>query len=150
MDNTEPINPIEGVTSPMQKRTQFLTVLCILTYIGSGLSIIGGIVYALFLDEILLTFEANPSEMSQALYDSLIIMPKGYFATEALLATTSLFGAIFMWKLRKIGFHLYTIANILILGLPIFFGIGQFNFINLLLITGPFIAMYAINLKQMK
>lgn len=150
MENTEPINQTEEITPPIQKRTQFLTVLCILTYIGSGFSIIGGIIYALFLDEILLIFEANPSEMSQALYDSLIIMPKGYFAIEALLATISLFGAIFMWKLRKIGFHLYTIANILILGLPIFFGLGQFNFINLMVITGPFIAMYAMNLKQMK
>jgi pilus assembly protein TadC len=150
MENTEPTNQTEGITPPIQIRNKFLTVLCILTYIGSGLSIIGGIVYALFLDEILLTFEANPSEMSQALYDSLSIMPKGYFAAEALLAAISILGAVFMWKLRKIGFHLYTIANILILGLPIFFGIGQFNFFNLMAITGPFIAMYALNLKQMK
>lgn len=150
MESTEPTIPTEEITPPIQKRNKFLTVLCILTYIGSGLSIIGGIVYALFLDEILLTFEANPSEFSQALYDSLIMIPKAYFAAEAFLAALSTFGAILMWNLRKVGFHIYTIANILILGLPIFFGIGQFNFFNLMAITGPFIAMYAMNLKQMK
>jgi len=142
LPNSEPEVPI--------KRTKVLTVLCILSFIGGGLSIFGALVYAVFFDEILNFFASSDSNLYQELYKSLSILSPSYFLCELIFATTSIVGVIFMWQLRKLGFHIYTISNILILSLPLFFGVGSFNIPNLILITGPFITMYAFQLKQMR
>jgi hypothetical protein len=54
----------------------------------------------------------------------------------------SLFGAIQMWNLKKLGFFIYAIANIILLVLN--FGIWGLVF------TAAFIVMYAVNLKYME
>jgi hypothetical protein len=132
------------------KRTNFLTTICILSFIGSGFAILGGLIYTLLYDSILDIFAAKDDEMYQAMYDSLANLPKTYFLSELFLSIASLVGVLFMWRMRKIGFHIYTVANILVLGLPLFFGVGSFNYVSLLFITGPFIAMYAVQLKNMR
>lgn len=139
----------ENLIEDKEIRNKFLTRLCYLSFIGSGFAVLAGVFYTLFLDQILTILIQNPSEMNDAMAETLSILPKSYFATEAILALFSLIGVIFMWNLKKIGFHFYTIANVLILGLPILFGVGSFSFENFFLISGPFIAMYAFNLKQM-
>ncbi len=72
------------------------------------------------------------------------------FAVFFLLAFLSLFGAIMMWKLKKTGFYLYIIANLIALILP--FAIFKDVPVNILgiVITIGFIVMYAANLKAMK
>ncbi len=133
-----------------QKRSKTLTVLCILSFIGSGFSALGALIYALLFDKFLDFYSSNDSDLYRMMYDSLAILSPGYFLTELIFTIASLIGVIFMWKLRKIGFHTYTIANILILSLPLFFGVGGFNFASLIFITGPFIALYAFQLKSMQ
>ncbi|MCD4745786.1 MAG: hypothetical protein K8R58_05760, partial [Bacteroidales bacterium] len=74
---------------------------------------------------------------------------KGFFVTGLIFYTVSLFGAIQMWKLKKIGFHLYTVAQILLLILPVtYIKSYDFSYIELLL-TGAFIIAYSTNLKYM-
>ena len=70
--------------------------------------------------------------------------------TGFILYTFSWVGALQMWKLKKIGFHLYTGAQIFILLLPVIL-IPSYPFsVFSLLFTGVFIAGYALNLKFMK
>lgn len=81
-----------------EKRPTFLTVLCILTFIGSGLGILGGLM---------------------GLIGSPIL---GYFAPQGtilvqiiglLASALCLFGAFKMWNLYKQGFMFYVIGSVL-------------------------------------
>lgn len=150
MESTEPTIPTEESPEPTPSRSPFLTKLCILSFIGSSFSAILGFLLGLFKDNILNNYKNDPSENAQIIYKMLLAVPEGSLIMVGSLSICTLIGVYFMWKLRKIGFHLYTIGNILILGIPLFFGYGSFNYPQLLFITGPFIAMYALNLKQMK
>jgi len=72
-----------------------------------------------------------------------------YFTLNAILFFLSFLGALKMWQLEKNGFHLYTIAQILMLILPLIFITGfQMPGINVLL-TVVFILAYAGFLKYM-
>lgn len=135
---------------PAPKRTKTLTVLCILSFIGSGFSIFGALIYALFFDDILNLYSSNDSDLYRMMYDSLVILSPRYFFAEFVFTLASLAGVLLMWKLRKTGFHVYTLANIIILSLPILFKIGGFNFGSLMFFTGPFIALYAFQIKTMR
>ncbi len=150
MENNEISQIAESENTQAPKRDKFLTVICILSFIGSGFSIFGSLLYSLFLDNIINSLLETGIDFYTSVADALLLMPKSYFASELILSVGSLTGVLFMWRLKKIGFHIYTISNLLILGLPLFFGIGSFNFFSLIFPTGPFIVMYAINLKQMK
>jgi hypothetical protein len=85
---------LENVQGGENNRPTFLTVLCILTFIGSGLGVLGGIL-GLVGSSVLTAF-------APAAGGSII------WALLALVASAlCLFGAIQMWGLKKMGFTLY-------------------------------------------
>ena len=59
-----------------------------------------------------------------------------------ILIAGSLYGAILMWGLKKMGFYLYSGANIVLL-------IISYSLFGLI-ITAAFIVMYYLNLKYME
>ena len=75
-------------------RPTFLTVLCILTFIGSGLGVLGGIL-GLVGSSALATFA--PAAGGSIIWSLLSLVASGL----------CLFGAIQMWGLKKMGFTLY-------------------------------------------
>lgn len=150
MENNEITQTFGEENTPTPKRSSFLQVICILSFIGSGFSIFGGLIYTLFLDDIIDVLIESGIDFYIKLADALSAIPKSYFGAEFVLAIGSLVGVLFMWRLKKVGFHIYTISNLLILGLPLFFNVGSFNLFGLIFPTGPFIVMYALNYKQMK
>lgn len=79
-------------TTGAPERPSFLTVLCILTFIGSGLGVLGGLL-GLFGSTFLAMFAVKGSMFGQLI---------GLAA-----AGLCLFGAIKMWGLYKQGFMLY-------------------------------------------
>lgn len=145
METTEQTNE----TGPV-KRPGFLTVLCILTFISSGWGLLSHLFIPLFPDAIMDFFQQNPNvdeaqmaEMTKAVYAGW-----AYYAPAFLLILISLVGAVLMWNLKKIGFHLYVASNLALLFLPMLvvsIPIGMFPIV----ITLAFITMYAFNLKYM-
>jgi len=75
--------------------------------------------------------------------------PSLFFAFSALIYAASITGAVYMWKLKKIGFHVYTISQILLVIAPMYFfklpGPGLMD----ILLAGAFILLYSMNLKTM-
>lgn len=129
---------------PQQEgRPTFLTVLCILTFIGSGLS-------ALFL-LIGLVFAGAASGMLSSIpgIGDIGGLGTGYFLIVLVLALASLYGAIMMWKLKKLGFYLYSGANVIVLFVPLVMASGKFSIFGLV-ITALFIFLYGLNLKHLK
>jgi len=143
--NLESLNPLQK--EPF-KRSDLLTLLCILTFIGSGLAAFSNLFIYLSFEEMLTIVDDYEIEIPG--FDMMMSGGRRFFITGFILYTFSWVGALQMWKLKKIGFHLYTGAQIFILLLPVIL-IKSYPFsIFSLLLTAVFIAGYAINLKFMK
>ncbi len=138
------------------KRPDFLTVLCILTFIGSGISLLSQFFSFALYDTISGLFLQMGSTMGgefEKIYteaaDLFVSMPRYYFIILALVYIISLTGAILMFKLRRIGFHIYVVSQLLLLGLPLLIIHASFNIFNLLF-SLMFVLFYARFLKIMK
>jgi hypothetical protein len=104
------------------KRPQFLTVLCILTFIGAGLGLLGGfwnlIKAPTALEEIesIQSMGAMPEGgMFADMMESAVLAAQNAYplAITAIVANLlCLLGALFMWKQRKNGFYIYVAAQL--------------------------------------
>ena len=82
--------------------------------------------------------------------DILFNVSSYFFLVQTFLYAISLYGAYKMWHLQKLGFHIYAIAQILILITPEMFVDGlPFPFIQLL-VTATFVFLYFQNLRLIK
>lgn len=155
-------------------RSRFLTILCILTFVGSGYNIVNGLISYLNAEqlsgimaekkgEILQDANRKSSPETENFVKSILrdafhmTTPENIRKTAISNAVSSLFcllGALLMWRLRRTGFYLYILGTLAGILLPFYF-FGQ-NFITQL--TAAFIAFiglmfvifYAMNLKSMK
>lgn len=120
------------------KRPQLLVILCVLSFIGSGLSAISNL-FVFFNHEVLL--ETIESDVFKDLgYDLsfLVNTSKNYFILSGLLNVISFTGVRLMWQLRKAGFHLYALAQLLMLIVATIFiyrPSGVFPMVDLLFAT---------------
>lgn len=135
----------ELIPNEIPKRPQNLSILCILTFIGSGLSVISNGLVVLFYEPF--TAAENLKEIenifgSDMNLDVLLGTSIYYYALQTVFYALSVWGAYRMWKLQKIGFHLYTFAQMVILILPeIFVPALPFPFVQLL-VTASFVFLY--------
>ena len=61
-----------------------------------------------------------PDSMTVAI-EEFLNTPRSFFLWSALLYAVSLAGVILMWRLQKIGFHLYTLAQLFVLLITVLF-----------------------------
>ncbi|MDR2129798.1 MAG: hypothetical protein LBP56_01290 [Odoribacteraceae bacterium] len=151
------------------KRTTFLTVLCILTFIGSGLGTLSSLNF-------LLTY--NPETMAMQVEEIAALPTKGspflkgflsssleilqasvehgltMYGLSLLFYLLSVTGAILMFRLRRRGFFLYACAQVaLFFVTPYFTSFSSVllpSFVLSALLVLLFIILYALNLKQMR
>ena len=150
-------NPFE-TQATRAKRPTFLTVLCILTFIGSGWGVLGSIfnfftadvmngdLYMETYNSMVGDIESDPYGLTQSIVDQLstsLAHGKEIATMNLVLSLISLLGAILMFNLRRIGFFLYTAAA----------GFGFLTLVQMTLsgiVTLAFVIMYAVNLKHMR
>jgi hypothetical protein len=125
-------------------RPSLLTFLCILSFIGSGLSAVSGffvyinhqVIQEMLTDEVMEQF-GMPLQ-------SFVSVPRQFFLLAALLNVVSFVGVRYMWRLRRPGFHLYAISQLLIIIISTIFiykPAGVFPGFDLMLTT-LFILLY--------
>jgi hypothetical protein len=154
-------------TSPKQRPT-LLTVLCVLTFIGSGVNVFSNLMGMFmspiknflgpeFFEKALEEINEEPArqfieqafEMAQQAIEHIFEISLVNFV----LYAASLTGAILMFQLKKIGFYVYSTAQILLLFVaPVFIGFNLFINIGILFASFfaiLFIVLYAVNLKKM-
>lgn len=156
------------------KRPTFLTVLCILSFIGLGLAILealSGLIMGPFLKEAAGFAESGMNEaMDEISSDAPEILPfiENIFGgtigmlehiteislVNLLCSGIALYGVIMMWNLKKTGFFLYAGGKIVIAMFPLIL-IGSNVLTAMASVIGSFIAaafiiMYAVNLKSMR
>ena len=139
------------------KRSTLLLVLCILTFIGSGYSFLYYLLLPLAktqLPEMMELYknffkdEAIRDQMSEML-NFMATVPSWKYLLVALGSAGSVAGAALMLKLRKEGFHVYVVSQILIFALLSFLVGGMLKpTINDILWTVTFILLYYLQLKR--
>jgi len=139
--------------NPVQKnepqRPSLLNILCILTFIGSGMNFISSLMIALFYDQFTIIAESINKSFHLPGLEMILEGRSAFFATSALIYMGSLVGAILMWKLKKTGFHIYTIFQFLLIISPMyFFHLSIPSFLDIIL-SSIFVILYGSNLKYM-
>lgn len=141
--------PVSPVTPPEPKRPQLLMILCILTFIGSGWSFLSSLVAGIFNE----TFREIGLMLAErfSMPEIAIILeaPVIYFLLTGVLYAVAVTGAVLMWRLRKNGFHVYTIAQILLLIAPMYFLHLPGPPMLEVFASGIFIILYSSQLKHM-
>lgn len=128
------------------KRPTFLTVLCILSFIFSGLAIIG-YVAAIGLAGVASAAMSNMSSDAMATYTGPSAgLIWAYIVIGFITTLGGLYGVIKMWKLQKVGFYIYTACVVvsIIMGI-VYSGFGVMSILPLV-----FVVLYGLNLKAMK
>ena len=120
-------------------RPTFLTILCILSFIGSGLGILGSLLLLVGAGAIMSYLGSMGGATGAG--------SMGYVIALLILSGASLFGAIQMWKLKKMGFFVYAGASVVGIILPLVFGLG-FSAVGAI-VPIAFIVMYYLNVKHM-
>jgi hypothetical protein len=157
-----------------ENRPTFLTVICILSFIGLGMSVISNLMNLAFGTFSSSLYPLVQSGFEQALNDIDAADPAASAFVEQIftsilklfevipllagiglvLTAVALIGVIFMWNLKKTGFYLYTGAKVIMIFIPMIL-IGV-NFMSCMMAIGIFfgaaifITLYALNLKAMK
>ncbi len=144
------------------KRPQFITVLCILTFIGSGLAFIGAIwgYFSIKASAAVLqtmgTAQGDTYGMMSGMQETMIKAVENAVPNliiGLLCAALCLYGALQMWKLKKIGFFIYSVGEITPAIAGFFLGggglIGGAGAVVGLLFAIVWIVLYAVNLKHM-
>jgi hypothetical protein len=131
-----------------RQRPTLLTVLCILSFLGSGLSGVSlFMVYASY-DEIApLLQELSSGFPGMELFAS---ATKSFFLAGAVFNFFSFIGVNLMWRMRKTGFHFYAGAQALLLFLPLIYITDYPLPVLDGLITVLFIGLYALQYKNFK
>lgn len=129
-------------------RPQLLTILCILTFIGSGLSTFSYLVFSAYHSEMLDLMGIYYADMPELNY--FINAPRTFFVFSFIFSATTLAGAILMWNLRKTGFHVYTVSQLISLALPYIYFSGDVNPMLNIMLTALFVYLYARNLQYMR
>lgn len=98
-----------------RKRPQLLSVLCILSFIGSGLAAVSSFFTYLFYDVVVEAIATGEFDEELLALDFFATISKEYFILHGMLMVVSFTGVWQMWNLRRSGFHLYALSQILVL-----------------------------------
>lgn len=122
-------------------RPQMLTVLCVLSYVGSGFASVAFFAIWSTYHEVLPAL-AKSENMFPGM-ELFISAGRNFYFAGFILYFLSLVGVSLMWRMRKSGFHFYTGAQIMLAMLPLVYLDGfSIPFLEWML-TALFIILYA-------
>lgn len=117
----------EQFLNPQPERPTGLTIFCVLSFIGGAWNALQNFILfaaydafknVLANEDIMESYKkliGNQADTIIKAYETIFTVDRVYFILEALLGIGSFVGVLFMWKLQKKGFHIYTISQILML-----------------------------------
>jgi hypothetical protein len=162
--------------SQAPKRPQFLTVLCVLSFIMCGLGLLGGIYNLVsrtpekMAEGVEKMREFSPEMADQMEQQMIAMQDSSWMKVEPYLnlifVLVSLLGVIMMWNLNKKGFYIYIVGELwayiaLLIGGKAAMdmmgsmggmvqGAAMMMMVLMFILDAAFIVMYAMNLKHMK
>lgn len=146
-----------GLPTPTRQRPAGLTLLCILSFIGSGINALTYLVMAANLNTVkdLLLYSDTYAELyesvpgMEAAINHVVSLGPGFFWIQTLLYLMSLAGVICMFRRIYAGFHIYTVAQCLL----ILWNMSQTGWgvpYGSIFLSGAFVALYALFLPYLR
>lgn len=151
----------DDVYQPVEKkRPVFLTVLCILSWVAGGFSVVISLVMLMTKDFMIEAIERSMDfvqtdhevEVLEATIENFNLTASLNFGLYAI----SIIAVIMMFKLNKVGFYIYAVTHTVLLVYPMVlmpFGNDMAAMLGIafsVAIYLAFIIMYGVNLKHMK
>jgi hypothetical protein len=127
-----------------------LKILCVFSFIGSGLGFLSFGVILLAYGYFTSNLSLIPLEQNRELIELLLSGGRPFFALSALFYGISFSGVFLLWKMKRIGFHLYAVSQILLLIVPLVYVKGYPMSPGTIFLSVLFIIGYGIYLKYMK
>ena len=143
------MSELDNMNAGTEARPTLLTVLCILTWIASGL---GALAYLI----LVVAGAAMADALSSIPGVGSMVTSGMIFLVLALLGSVSkIVGAAQMWKMKKMGFYLYAVGELVVFiagymavkDIPAEMG-GGFPVMGLVF-SAVYIGLYGMNLKKM-
>ena len=126
-----------------------LTVLCILTFVGSGMNLVSSWIIAAFYDTFVIVMQEIADKFKIPGMDMISAARPVFFFVSGVFYVGAIVGAALMMRYKKAGFHVYTISQILLVISPMYFlHLPGPNFLDILF-SGTFIILYSSQLKNM-
>ena len=135
----------------MNESPVLLRTLLVLSIVYGSMMALSGIMMAVALPSLDAIYRANQSLLPTeafTMWERAAAVPRLLYAGMGLLALCSVMGCVLMWKLRRTGFHLYAIAQLLMLVLPLLFMGKGYMGIGDLMFTALFLFIYYRQLKK--
>ena len=147
--------------NPEPQRPSGLSVACVLSFINAGFQILSNLVWFLSYNamkevaeseeyyELMEKFTPNIDQLEDTMQSQLAISRTSYLLM-LLLFVASFYGVLQMWKLQKKGFHIYTIAQILMLIVTAIFitSVTDQSIVGSVILTAIWIGIYYIYYKR--
>ncbi len=147
------MDKIENNIKTKKQRPSQLSLLCILSFIGGGLSILSNLVIYSVFDQIKIYFEDGELQNffgTEIDMGFLLNINPNFFLLQIVLFSFSVYGVYLMWNIDFKGFHIYSVSQVLLLIVPeIFIPSLPFPFFEIAL-TVVFILLYFKNLKEVE
>ena len=147
MNNTEENNFDTRQEEGRKKRPFLLSFICVLSFIGSGLMLFSFGMMGIFHD-IFVQMKDMPQLQMEGI-DAVLATPPKLYLIGAIMYLFSIFGVWNMWKLKRIGFHIYTLSQFALLFLTSYFLFPGKPVINDILVSASFVFFYAVYLREM-
>jgi hypothetical protein len=133
-------------------RRRSLRIVLVLSFIGSGMSFFSYIMMSVGLSGLQAMYNTGsltfPAEMT-VFFEQLMETPRIFFVFSALLYAMSLGGLALMWNIRKNGFHMYTLAQLLLLLVTVLFLGRERLALGDVMFTLLFIVYYYVAMRQL-
>ena len=126
--------------------------MLILSMIGSGLYCLSSLSWGLTAPTIQQMVDSGAIKLQDSMtvaFEQMIETPRSFYLWSALLYAVSLTGVILMWNLRKLGFHLYTLAQLFVLVITVLFLGKERLLLGDVMFTLLFIISYYVSLRRL-
>ena len=151
-NNISSLNNNDDSSFIKNERPTLLKVLCILSWIGSGIQIFTSTIYTLFINETIKQeiLTILPDEEMIQIYEGIFELMDATSLWYLILYIGNIGVVYLMWNFNKIGFYGYVLIQILILFVPFFINPFQINqLVASSFFPMIFIFLYGINLKYL-
>ena len=144
---------IKIINTQENQRPPVLRLFLILSMVNGIMSVLSNLIVYSMIDLIRQTFDGKKTVNMMGMDVDLSLFmstDKNFFLFQTILFTISFSGALMMWKYIKVGFHLYTTSQILLLIVSTIYLTGMPFPIFDVMMTILFVYIYTKHLKLMQ
>jgi hypothetical protein len=128
-----------------------LRMLLVMSFVVSGIYFISELISGLTLPTVSEFYHSHPDAVPDQwgiLLERSLSIPQWYYLLSAVLDAASIAGLCMMWKLRKNGFHFYTLSKLLLMLMPVLFLDRSYIGLGNIMIGILFILLYFYLLRS--